>query len=125
MASTARIPSSTVALPTRNCGITRARANTTNANPAIDGVSFLIIKHSLCKDKAIITVLFGSVDYCLMSYEHTNSKGTRYYLNSTLGGKNGRTLYFFSKEKKSPIDLPPGFIVVESPLTKLPILKKK
>lgn len=60
-----------------------------------------------------------------MVYEHTNSKGQKYYLNSAVGGKNGKTIYFFSKEKKSPVEMPEGYIVIESPLTKLPILKKK
>ncbi|VVB99660.1 Uncharacterised protein [uncultured archaeon] len=60
-----------------------------------------------------------------MPYEHVNSNGTRYHLNSMTGGRNGKTIYFFSKEPRSPCDLPPGFIIVENPLTKLPILKKK
>ncbi len=60
-----------------------------------------------------------------MGYEHTNSKGIRYFLNSTLGGRNGMVIYFFSKEPKSPCGLPDGYSIVENPLTKLPILKKK
>ena len=60
-----------------------------------------------------------------MAYEHTNSRGIKYFLNSTLGGRNGKTIYFFSKEPKSPCELPAGFVIVENPLTKLPILKKK
>lgn len=60
-----------------------------------------------------------------MGYEHVNSKGIKYFLNSTLGGRNGRTIYFFSKEPKSPCDLPAGFVIAENPLTKLPLLKKK
>ncbi len=59
-----------------------------------------------------------------MAYEHTNSKGKKYVLNS-LVGKNGKAIYFFSKEPKSPADLPEGYTVMESPLTGLPILKKK
>tara|TARA_Y100000310_G_C20703935_1_gene832881 strand:- start:17086 stop:17265 length:180 start_codon:yes stop_codon:yes gene_type:complete len=59
-----------------------------------------------------------------MGYEHTNSQGKKYFLNSTVA-KNGRNLYFFSKEPKNPIDLPEGFTIIESPLTKLPLLKKK
>lgn len=59
-----------------------------------------------------------------MGYEHTNSKGQKYYLNSIIA-KNGKPLYFFSKEPKSPVDMPEGFIIVESPLTALPLLKKK
>ena len=60
-----------------------------------------------------------------MGYEHVNSRGAKYYLNSTLGGKNKKTIYFFSKEPKSLCDLPEGFIIAESPLTGLPILKRK
>ena len=60
-----------------------------------------------------------------MGYEHVNSKGIKYCLNSTLGGRNGKTIYFFSKEPKSPCDLPAGYSIMENPLTKLPILKKK
>ncbi|HZX20105.1 MAG TPA: hypothetical protein VFF13_03770 [archaeon] len=59
-----------------------------------------------------------------MVYEHKNSKGMKYFLNSTIA-KNGRKLYFFSKEVKNGEELPPEYKVVESPLTKLPILKKK
>ncbi len=60
-----------------------------------------------------------------MPYEHTNSKGKKYFLNSTIGGRNGRTIYFFSKEPKSPCGLPEGYEVAENPLTNLPLLKKK
>jgi len=59
-----------------------------------------------------------------MGYEHTNSKGQKYFLNSTIA-KNGRMLYFFSKEVKSAEELPEGYTIVENPLTKLPLLKKK
>ncbi|MCR4368703.1 MAG: hypothetical protein NUV67_02230 [archaeon] len=59
-----------------------------------------------------------------MGYAHVNSKGQKYFLNSTLGGRNKKTIYFFSKEPKSPIDLPEGFEIAENPLTKLPLLKK-
>ncbi|HLC92416.1 MAG TPA: hypothetical protein VJH23_01775 [archaeon] len=60
-----------------------------------------------------------------MGYEHVNSKGIKYFLNSALGGRNGKNIYFFSKEPKSACELPAGFVIVENPLTKLPILKKK
>ena len=59
-----------------------------------------------------------------MGYEHSNSAGKKYYLNSMVA-KNGKSLYFFSKEPKKPCELPQGYIVSENPLTKLPILKKK
>lgn len=60
-----------------------------------------------------------------MPCEHTNSKGIKYFLNSTLGGRNGRVIYFFSKEPRNPCEMPAGFVIAENPLTKLPILKKK
>ncbi|HLC79167.1 MAG TPA: hypothetical protein VJG83_01935 [archaeon] len=60
-----------------------------------------------------------------MGYEHVNTKGIKYYLHSKLGGKNKMPIYFFSKDPAEGIEMPEGFIVVESPLTKLPILKKK
>lgn len=55
-----------------------------------------------------------------MTYEHVNSKGTKYYLH-----QKGR-LYYFGKQKKSnAIDLPSGFKVMENPRTGLPMLKGK
>ncbi len=55
-----------------------------------------------------------------MVYEHTNSKGKKYYLH----GK-GRLFYFSSTQKENAIDLPEGFKVVENNTTGLPMLKKK
>ncbi len=60
-----------------------------------------------------------------MPYEHVNSRGIKYHLNSALGGRNGKTIFFFSKEPRSPCELPAGYVIAENPLTKLPILKKK
>ena len=54
-----------------------------------------------------------------MGYEHTNSKGTKYYLHQR--GK----LFFFSKKSVDSIDLPAGYNVVENNRTGLPMLKKK
>jgi tricorn protease-like protein len=54
-----------------------------------------------------------------MGYEHTNSKGNKYYLHSR--GK----LFFFSKKEEDSIDLPEGYTVVENNTTGLPMLKKK
>jgi hypothetical protein len=59
-----------------------------------------------------------------MGFSIVNSKGQKYFLNSVVG-KNGKTVYYFGKAEKNPVDLPEGYIVIESPLTKLPILKKK
>ncbi len=56
----------------------------------------------------------------MMVYEHTNSKGKKYYLH----GK-GRLFYFSSTQKENAIDLPEGFNVVENQTTGLPMLKKK
>ncbi|MFH1588593.1 MAG: hypothetical protein ABIA76_04620 [Candidatus Diapherotrites archaeon] len=59
-----------------------------------------------------------------MVYEHTNSKGKKYYLNKK-EMRNG-TLYYFSKEKKATgCDLPSDRKVIESEKTGLPMLKKK
>jgi hypothetical protein len=52
-------------------------------------------------------------------YAHTNTKGKTYFLH-----QNGR-LFFFSSKKQGGIDLPPGYIVVESEKTHLPLLKKR
>jgi hypothetical protein len=54
-----------------------------------------------------------------MAYEHTNSKGQKYYLHSK--GK----LFFFSKNQEGAIDLPANFDVVENTRTGLPMVKKK
>lgn len=55
-----------------------------------------------------------------MAYQHTNSKGVTYYLNSkdvTLRGGKKQTIYYFSKDKRAEtIDaLPAGFSVNENP----------
>ncbi|MEK6959311.1 MAG: hypothetical protein AABW59_04675 [archaeon] len=54
-----------------------------------------------------------------MGYEHTNSKGRKYFLHSR--GK----LFFFSKKSEEGIELPAGYDVVENETTGLPMLKKK
>ncbi len=53
-----------------------------------------------------------------MVYEHTNSRGVKYYLHSR--GK----LLFFSKNPAETIDLPAGMKVIENPRTGLPMVKK-
>lgn len=53
-----------------------------------------------------------------MGYEHTNSKGKKYYLHS-----RGR-LFFFSKEATDSIDMPSGYKVIENQITGLPMIKK-
>ncbi|MEI7961540.1 MAG: hypothetical protein WCI04_04350 [archaeon] len=54
-----------------------------------------------------------------MGYEHTNSKGKKYYLHS-----RGR-LFFFSKLPEDGIELPAGYKVVENQTTGLPMIKKE
>jgi len=53
-----------------------------------------------------------------MAYEHTNSRGAKYYLHQM--GK----LFFFSKSAEETIDLPAGYAVVENKATGLPMVKK-
>jgi hypothetical protein len=54
-----------------------------------------------------------------MGYNHTNSKGVTYYLNSkkvTLRGGKEQTIYYFSKdERPEATDLPSGYVVKENP----------
>ena len=54
-----------------------------------------------------------------MAYNHTNSKGVTYYLNSkkvTLRGGKEQTIYYFSKdERPEASELPAGFVVNENP----------
>lgn len=55
-----------------------------------------------------------------MAYSHKSRKsGKTYYLH-----KKGR-LFYFSADPKGAIDMPPGYTVVESERTGLPLLKKK
>jgi len=54
-----------------------------------------------------------------MVYSHKNKKGNTYYLH-----KKGR-LFYFSKDPKSGIDMPTGFVVIENKKTGLPMLKRK
>ncbi len=66
-----------------------------------------------------------------MAYQHTNKKGTGYYLHSTeitlRGSGKKQTIYFFAREVKPTGSLdavPAGYIVVENSRTGLPVLKK-
>lgn len=65
-----------------------------------------------------------------MAYQHTNSKGTMYYLHSkdvTLrgSGKQQRIYYFARSAGSNALDqVPSGFTVIESKRTGLPILKR-
>ena len=54
-----------------------------------------------------------------MAYQHTNSKGVTYYLNSkmvTLRGGKQQEIFYFSKDKRpEACDLPAGRVVNENP----------
>ena len=54
-----------------------------------------------------------------MAYNHTNSKGVTYHLNSkdvTLRGVKLQTIYYFSKDvRPEATDLPSGYEVNENP----------
>ena len=57
---------------------------------------------------------------CKIGYNHTNSKGVKYYLNSkdvVLRGGKEQTIYYFSKDdrKDTATDLPSGMSVNENP----------
>lgn len=65
-----------------------------------------------------------------MSYQHTNSKGVTYHLNSqevTLRGGQKQTIYFFSKDARpaTACDLPAGRVVKENPRNGFLTLKKE
>ncbi len=58
-----------------------------------------------------------------MGYEHTNSKGIKYYLHQKVTAR-GAKLSFFSKDPTGSVDLPEIYTVIEGP-TGLPMVKKK
>jgi hypothetical protein len=65
-----------------------------------------------------------------MAFEFKNSKGISYYLHSrevTLkGGRLQRIFYFARDVRPGALDsVPEGYLVVETPRTGMPILKKK
>ncbi len=59
-----------------------------------------------------------------MGYEHTNSRGQKYYLHN-VEGRGGAKLFFFSKKPEDSIDLPDRFEVFENERTGLPMVRKK
>lgn len=65
-----------------------------------------------------------------MAYQHTNSKGVTYYLNSkevTLRGGKVQTIYYFSKDVRNETavdDLPAGYTVGENPRNGFLTLKR-
>lgn len=64
-----------------------------------------------------------------MAYQHTNSKGVTYHLNSkavTLRGGKVQTIYYFSKDSRPEAsDLPDGFVVNENPRNGFLTIKRK
>jgi hypothetical protein len=54
-----------------------------------------------------------------MGYEHTNSRGVKYYLHQR------GPLFFFSKDEKDSISLPNHLTVIENPRSSFPMVKKK
>lgn len=54
-----------------------------------------------------------------MAYEHTNSKGQKFWLH-----QKGR-LFFFSKNQDDSIDLPSEMEVFENSRTRLPMIRRK
>jgi hypothetical protein len=67
-----------------------------------------------------------------MAYEHTNSKGIKYYLHKTevtLRGGKSQTIYFFAKVAKNakgvPTDLPADRVVKEIPRNGFLTISKK
>jgi hypothetical protein len=64
-----------------------------------------------------------------MAYQHTNSRGKVFTLHRTVAKVRGseRTLHYFSLAPgPDAIDaVPAGYVVVESPKTGLPLLKRR
>lgn len=65
-----------------------------------------------------------------MAYNHTNSKGVTYFLNSkavTLRGGKKQTIYYFSKDERPETvnELPAGYAVNENPRNGFLTLKRK
>jgi len=59
-----------------------------------------------------------------MGFEHTNSRGQKYFLHSRDVGTKGAKLFFFSKSQEGAVDLEGKYEVFEGP-TGLPMLRKK
>lgn len=66
----------------------------------------------------------------MAAFEHTNSKGVKYFLHKdvTLRGGKNQTIYFFAKVeggKGEPCDLPEGYEVTENPRNGFLTIRKK
>jgi|YelNatPaOPRAMG01_1025707.scaffolds.fasta_scaffold186589_2 hypothetical protein len=60
--------------------------------------------------------VFGASSY-------VNKQKKKFWLHSKVG-RGGTVLYYFSTDPVNSIPIPPGYVVVESKRTGLPILKK-
>lgn len=62
------------------------------------------------------------------TYEHTNTKGVKYYLNTmtvTLRGGRQQVIYYFTKnERPQGCAMPQGYVVNENPRNGFLTLKK-
>jgi hypothetical protein len=60
----------------------------------------------------------------LFKFVYKNKKGKKFWLHVKIG-RGGTKLYYFSKDPRNAVNLPPGYVVVESARTGLPILRKR
>jgi hypothetical protein len=79
--------------------------------------------------QSILLILLNIRGEQRMAYQHTNSKGVTYFLNSkevTLRGGKRQTIYYFSKdERPEGTDLPAGYEVNENPRNGFLTVKRK
>ncbi len=59
----------------------------------------------------------------IIVFTYTNKRGVKFWLHSKIG-RGGTILYYFSKDSRDAISKPSGYVVVESPTTSLPVLKR-
>ena len=57
-------------------------------------------------------------------FVYKNKKGEKFWLHCK-EGRGGTKLFYFSKDPRNAIKLPPGYVVVENKKTGLPVLRKK
>jgi len=57
-------------------------------------------------------------------FVYENKKKKKYYLHEYTGTGEKR-IFYFSKDSKDAIDLPPGYEIIENLKTGLPTLKKR
>lgn len=62
--------------------------------------------------------------YCFKTKNPETGKKEKWYVHRH-EGKGRRLIYHLSKDSRNAIDLPPGFEVVVSPKSGIPILRKK